>query len=191
MTTPSLRATLYVPRLFEPLIPGSAYPNRRLPIPARGRPGILLAAPAGLFARAAAPLAERGLVVLQIEPGADLAAAAAWLAAQPECAGARVGAELVGTGAGDSPNGVAALAAVAVLAAGMPATPDGAKVLVARAVAGGAPEENGESRTRGVVEKWYRLPAGHRASDLLPPQAWRDAAEWLAATLESAPRAER
>src|SRR5206468_1792257 len=81
---PAFRARLYVPRLFEPLLPGSAYPNRRVPRAASGRPGVLVVVPRALFSRAAAPLAARGLVVLRLEEsdGVDVGVACDWLRRQ-------------------------------------------------------------------------------------------------------------
>ena len=165
---------LYVPLTYAPVIPGSVYPNKKQPLPARGRPGVVVAVPDRLFARAARPLGERGLVVLRVAPGADLKAAAAWLAARPECAGARVGAELAGAAPAGADTGFAAV--VAVAPPGLFTTPD-VPTLVART--GGA-----EIPPPGVtVEKWYRTPEPFDARDLVPETAWRDTAEWLASEL--------
>lgn len=61
-TLSSPDARLFVPRLFEPLLPGSIYPDRRRPVPARGRPGVLVVGQ--IDRESLAPLGERGLVVL-------------------------------------------------------------------------------------------------------------------------------
>ena len=36
---------LYVPKLYAPLLPGSIYPDRKTPVPAKGRPAMVLVCP--------------------------------------------------------------------------------------------------------------------------------------------------
>ncbi|HEX5854233.1 MAG TPA: hypothetical protein VFZ57_01320 [Thermoanaerobaculia bacterium] len=63
---------LYVPKLWAPLLPGSVYPNKRAPIPAKGRPAVVVVCPAtGKCPQKEilGPLAERGIVVLLFEGG--------------------------------------------------------------------------------------------------------------------------
>jgi len=172
---------LLVPRVYAPLMPGSAYPNRRVETPARGRPGVVLVAPGRLVARASAPLAERGVVVLRLEDRSRVAEAAAWLARRPECAGARIGLELAGVEprAADLAN----VAAAAILGSDAPPLGGPPPLFVARTIAAGAPPSPGPET--GAV-KLYRAPEGFDARDLVPEGAWRDAAEWLTETL--APR---
>jgi hypothetical protein len=172
---------VYVPRLFEPVIPGSVYPNRRFPVPARSRPGVVLVVPPRLFVRAAAPLLERGLVVLRLEGSSpDLSAAVELLAGLPECAGAPIGLEMVAVEREADLRVVPPPRAIAFVGAAPARTPaPGTRVLVLRAWSGtAAPPPAG-----AAVERWYRAPERFRASDVVPAEAWRDAAEWLAEAL--------
>jgi hypothetical protein len=175
------RGRLYVPRLYAPIVPGSVYPNRRVTVPARGRPGVVVAVPDRLFARAAAPLGERGLVVLRLSDRARLRDAAAWLASQPECAGAAVGAEVAGEVPKDWPRSVSAFALVG---AEPRPRPSSQPVLSLSMSVATAPDPAWAVRAYGASERFD-------ARDLVPPQGWKDAAEWLAVTLQGARPSER
>jgi hypothetical protein len=174
----SFRGRLYVPRLYAPMLPGSVYPNRRVTVPARGRPGVVVVVPDRLFARATKELGDRGLVVLRLQDRSGLAEAAAWLASQPECVGASVGAELAGEVPRDWPASVKAFALVGAA----PGRRSSSTPVLSLST----------SLATGLDPAWavrtYGAPERFDASDLVPPQGWRDAAEWLAATLESAAR---
>lgn len=200
-------ARLHVPERFEPLAPGSVYPNRRLPIPAEGRPGVLLwpGASSTRTERSLAVtfLAERGIVVLELPAGGPAGPAAAALrdavaafGAFRESRGAPVGVLAVRPAPGlveavlDEP----ALAAAPFL--GIDPPPAGAgrgrgrfPVLVGTLHdgPGGAAERTRRLTAflgRAPVERSYlEAPGGG-----FPPEAARDAAEWLAASLaEGAP----
>jgi hypothetical protein len=175
----AFHARLYAPRLYAPLVPGSAYPNKREPIPARGRPGVVLVAPGRLFTRAASPLADRGLVVLRLDDVSRLAEAAAWLARQPECEGAPIGAELAGVEPPNPEEG-APLAAIALVGGSANPSTAGPPLFVARTVREG---ETLPDRAGSGTLNLYRAPDTFRAGDLVPRQAWKDAAEWLADAL--------
>jgi len=172
---PGFRGRLFAPRVFAPLLPGSSYPDRRRPIPARARPGVLVVVPPRLFGRASPRLADRGLVALRLEDARALPAAASWLSAQPECAGARIGVLLAGPAPGSWPERVAAFALVGASPAPAAAP---RHVLWLSTAADGAP--------RGASIRLFKAAEGAAAGDV-PKEAWRDAAEWLAHELEAPP----
>ncbi len=162
-----------VPAVFDPLLPRSVYPNRRAPAPPLPLP--LVVVEDGL-AKAAEPLLlERGCLVA-VTRSPDRAVIAALLAELPRRAGREISAvSVLSTRSGDllsDPN----LRAAALFdppdlrsgeGSGVPVelyrrTPDG------RLPAAAALPE-------GVREKWYRTAAE------FPPEAFRDAVEWLSA----------
>ena len=54
-------ARLYVPKLWAPLLPGSVYPNKRVHVPAKGRPSVVVVCPAaGDVPEGSDPRAARG-----------------------------------------------------------------------------------------------------------------------------------
>ncbi len=58
---------LYVPKLYAPLLPGSIYPDRKAPVPAKARPAVILVCPVKGDCREKVILdqaAQRGFVVL-------------------------------------------------------------------------------------------------------------------------------
>ncbi len=201
VATPAGEARLFVPRLYAPVVPGSIYPDRTRPIPARGRPAVVVVGSRGgalsrLGRDGLAPLAERGLVVVRPPAGPDplaaARAAASALASEPETAGGRVGLlvedaspEVARSAAADP-----AYAAVAFLAfrpavsPGESARPPGAgRLLVANVAGPDGPSRETTGRLAAwlgapAVEKWY-LPVEGR----LPSESVRDAVEWLAAAL--------
>jgi hypothetical protein len=201
---------LYIPKLWAPLMPGSAYPNKRAPVSAKGRPAVVVVCPAaGKCPREEilAPLAARGLVVLLFEhppkepPKEDL------LRTRPEAAGAPQGWLLVDPsadflrkwiGAGAQPAAVAILAASALP---LPYSPS--KKSPGDPVSGGLPPSSSSKQlfdslprrvllealigseanpsSEGVIEKLYAASPGPAGG--LPREAYRDAAEWLASEL--------
>ncbi len=183
-------ARLYVPKLWAPLMPGSAYPNKRAPVAAKGRPAVVVVCPAaGRCPRSEilGPLAERGLVVLMFEGGLKEPPKADLLRTRAESKNAPVGWLLISPTA-DSlrrwMGACAAPAAVAILAA--PASPSPSspskqlfgslprRVLLAMLLGSEA-----NTSSDGVIEKLYAPDAAGR----LPREAYRDAAEWLAGEL--------
>ena len=79
---------LYIPKLYAPLLPGSIYPDKKAPIPARARPAMVLVCPSKGDCREREVLdqaAQRGLVVLATR------SSAASIAPRPEVDPARGG----------------------------------------------------------------------------------------------------
>ncbi|MGE5715531.1 MAG: hypothetical protein ACM369_02680 [Acidobacteriota bacterium] len=189
-------ARLYVPKLWAPLLPGSVYPNKRVPVHAKGRPSVVVVCPAAGSCpkdRLLAPLAERGLVVLLFErppnepPREDL------LRTRAESAGAPTGWLLIsptddflrrwmGPGSGSIP------AVVAILQGRAPATALPSLSSPSRQVFGSVTRRvmlgallgsEADVSSDGVIEKLYAPDLAGR----LPREAYRDAAEWLAGEL--------
>ena len=93
-------ARLYVPKLWAPLMPGSVYPNKHVPVPAKARPSVVVVCPSrGVCPkdRILGPLAERGIVVLLFEGGLKEPPKTDLLRTRPEAAGAPQGLASRGT----------------------------------------------------------------------------------------------
>ena len=165
-----------VPKTFEPVLPGSVYPNRRKPEPPRRLPVAILApeaAPALEF------LLERGFLVAERRsaPIEDLLAA---LASRPEADVSRAAVFAFR----EAPAEPAAIRATAIFDPDPDrAGPEGpGPVALFLRAPGRAPSSelsNAFAARFGpsIVEKWYRSETG------FPEQAYRDAAEWAAAAL--------
>ena len=165
-----------VPKTFEPLLPGSVYPNRRKPIEARRLPVAILcreASPALEF------LLERRILVAErgSEPVDALLEA---LAARPEADPGRAALFAYRS----VPPTRAAVKAIAVFDPdlGVPRAVGSSPVaLFFRAPLLVPSEELSRASVAifgpRVVEKWYRGEAG------FPVEAFRDAADWAAAML--------
>jgi hypothetical protein len=176
---------LYVPKVYAQLLPGSIYPNRRVPIKAAGLPAMVLVCPEKGDCRKDVILdraAQRGLVVLAgREPKVDL------LRTRGEANPERIGWLLVNP-SGDSlrrwTNAGAPGEATAVIGPPqqvgshdpLPSSPSKQKFLLAASLSG----EPLEARD-GTVLKLY----SPNEKGLLPDEAYRDAVEWLAGALES------
>jgi hypothetical protein len=188
-------ARLYVPKLWAPLMPGSVYPNKRAPIPAKGRPAVVVVCPAaGRCPRSEilGPLAERGLVVLMFEGGMKEPPKADLLRTRPEAAGAPQGLLLVEPtddflrgciGAETAPNVVAILRGRALEPTALPSPSSPSKQLFGslprRVLLAMLLGSEANTSSDGVIEKLYAPDATGR----LPREAYRDAAEWLAGEL--------
>lgn len=193
---------LHVPELFEPLAPGSAYPNRRAPIAAASRPAVLVwpegETSRGLGRLAVRFLSERGVVVLELPEGTAgpyrerLSEGVRALGAFRESRGGRVGLLALSP---SPPLALAALeepsvAAVALVGFDPPDAPPAAAarrppLLVSNLAAPLDPAAGLTARLtaflgRQPVEKLYRPSRDGRG---FPPEAARDAAEWLAEAL--------
>jgi len=163
-----------VPTVFEPLLPLSVYPNRRVPSPARPLPLVIVDA---ALAKAAEPLLlDRGCLVAVTE-SPDRAVVAGLLDELPR----RLGRDLSGVSVLASrsldllsdPN----LRAAAFFDPPDLAPPGGKRcvpVQLYRRTSGGDLPDAAASPAC-VREKWYRTAAD------FPPEAFRDAAEWLSA----------
>lgn len=204
-------ARLYVPKVWAPLMPGSVYPNKRAPVPAVGRPSVVVVCPAAGACpkdRILGPLAERGIVVLLFEgapkgpPREDL------LRTRPEAAGAPIGWLLIsptGDFLGKCMGADAAPAAVAILQSRAPepaALPSPSSP--AKKISGASPPSSPYFPSKqifGSLPRRVLLAAllgseantpsdgvieklyAPDAAGRLPREAYRDAAEWLAGEL--------
>jgi hypothetical protein len=166
---------LYVPKVYDPLLPGSIYPDKKVPVPTKGRPALVVVCPEKGDCRRDVILdraAQRGLVVLAgREPKADLLETRAeadperigWLLVRPDQDFLR---EWTRAGA--------QRAATAVI--GPPSFPSyPSKHLLFAALVSAEPLEAGDGR----VLKLYSPDE----KGLLPNEAFRDAVEWLAGEL--------
>ena len=171
----SLRVS--VPKTFEPLLPGSVYPNRRKPVDARRLPVAIVdreALPAREF------LLERKFLVVE-RGSAPVSGVLAVLAAHPE-ADSDLAAVIGFRNLPPVPSGVRAVVILDPdLAAGNPSPPTGAVALFLRTPARTPSVEfTRVVQARfgpGLVEKWYRDEVG------FPEQAYRDVAEWSASAV--------
>lgn len=175
------RAAVDLPRAFQPMLPGSFFPDRSRPVEPVDRPVVLILPSSGLSGDAVEPFLERGFVVVRLPAGDegtirealdrldDLAAADPTRAAL--VAGGRIPATL--------DRRLARIALVGPdepVAPARPSVPTAAFVRVADP-AGPLPLDG----TGGTVVRWYRGTGG------LPPELLRDVAEWVAAPDDGAP----
>lgn len=171
---------LYVPKLYAPLLPGSIYPDKRVPIPAKSRPAVIVVCPSKGDCRKNEILdqaAQRGLVVLVgREPKDDL------LRTRAEADPGRIGWLLVSpsgdflrswTDAGAQGKAVAVIAPAPRVTAAFPSSLS--KQILLAALLSDEPLEAGY----GTVLKLY----SPNAKGLLPGEAFRDAVEWLSGEL--------
>ncbi len=165
---------IVVPAVFEPLLPGSIYPDRRRPAAPRPLPLVVLER--RLAKAAEQELLDRGCIVAEVE-AVDRVELDELLAELPRrveggIAGVGVLSETVGDVLSDP--GVRAAAFFDPPDFRPDDGPGCIPVEIFRRTAGGdspdAPAPGG-----CVREKWFRTSAG------FPPEAFRDAAEWLAA----------
>ncbi len=165
-----------VPKTFEPLLPGSVYPNRRKPADARRLPIAILApetAPALEF------LLERQFLVA-VRHSATVEDLLGALASRPEADPGRAAIFVFR----EAPVLPAAIRAIAIFDPDLPGKPAAAFSSVALFLrsphlvpsAELSRDLNGRFGTH-AVEKWYRGETG------FPKQAYRDAAEWAAMIL--------
>lgn len=173
---------VYVPKLFAPLLPGSIYPNKRVPVPAKGRPALVVVCPEKGDCRREAILdqaAQQGFVVLvgrgtnvdllRTRPEAD-PERIGWLLVRPDEDFLR---RWIEAGAPGKAAAVIAPPQHPDAAAPLPSSPS-KKILLATLLSG-APLEAPD----GTVLKLYSPDR----KGLLPPEAFRDAVEWLAGEL--------
>ncbi len=171
---------LYVPKVYAPLLPGSIYPNRRVPVPAKGRPALVVVCPEKGDCRGSVILdqaAQRGFVVL-VGRGTNIDLLRTRAEVDPE----RIGWLLVNpredslrrwTAAGATGRAAAVVGPPPHGGAGLPSSLS-KKILLAASLSD-APLEAQD----GTVLKLY----SPNQKNLLPDQAYRDAVEWLAGEL--------
>jgi hypothetical protein len=203
---------LYVPKLYAPLRPGSIYPDRRTPVPAKGRPAVIVVCPAAGKCpkkEILGPLAERGIVVLLFESGLKEPPREDLLRTRPEAAGAPQGLLLVEPtgdslrkwiGAGATPNAVAILRGrpLETNAIPVPSPSSLSKQIfgdISRGVEVGALQLFGSLPRRVLLAVLHGSEANTSshgmieklyapdATGRLPREAYRDIAEWLAGEL--------
>jgi hypothetical protein len=184
---PGGSARAYVPKAFEPLVPGSVYPNRRKPVEARRRAVAVVAA--GVPGRRALQerLLERGfLVVEERRPsGEPVTAVADALAGHPEADPSRIC--LVVSGSISRPLDPRVRAVVVFDPESAPAGPPepgspGPPVAAFLRTPRQEPSPETSRRIRAAlgasaIERWYEGTGG------FPRQALRDAAEWLVSAI--------
>lgn len=208
----SVQGTLYLPRLYQPLISGSTYPNRRMPVPAQNQAAVIVVPPSESSPatdRIIFELTRRGMVVFLLKQGGPggtpdvghVDGAMRLLAQIAETRGAPAGVLLFHPNPDFAAfvldvNRVSAVVILGLESLGPPPKnasesppPSGSKapVLVSNVSGAGLPSDEATEAFRWVlgrkpVEKWYG--ADPKNPGVLPAEAFRDAAEWLAQELE-------
>jgi hypothetical protein len=171
------RVRALVPQVFEPLLPGSVYPNRRQSKPWRG--GTVVVLERSLVSRAEPSLLARGLLVAEVE-GIDAATVDAIADELSRRIEGGIGAlELLAQRSGDALSSrrlrSAALLDPGALPETRPSLPCLEVAIFHQARADEVPSATFPTESGCVTEKWYR------GRDGFPDEAFRDAAEWLAA----------
>lgn len=175
---------LYIPKVYAPLLPGSVYPDKKSPVPARSRLTLVVVCPPKGDCREKEILdqaAQRGMVVLiGREPKDDLlrtraeanAANIGWLLVQPDEDFLRRWMQ----------SGASGRATAVIGPARHPGAPGplpsylSKRILIA-ALLSNEPLEAGDE----TVLKLY----SPNSKNLLPSEAFRDAVEWLAGEVEA------
>jgi hypothetical protein len=177
--------TFYVPKLYAPLLPGSIYPDRKVSVPAQGRPAMILVCPTKGDCRTDTILeraAQRGMVVLVLKRGSEAPLKNDLLQTRAEADATRIGWLLVEPtgdflgrwmGAGAPGEAAAIVGPPPHGDTGFPSSPS-KKILLAA-----SPSDAPLEAPDGTVLKLY----SPNQKGLLPPEAFRDAVEWLAGEL--------
>jgi len=155
---------LYVPKLYAPLLPGSIYPNKRVPVPVTVRPAMILVCPSTGDCRKGEILeraAQRGFVVLATR------SPEAAIGPRPEVDLARTGTFVV------APASLKVEAPRPARAEASPSSPSKQIFLAAL-----LDREPPEAKDATVLKLYSPNKKG-----LLPNEAFRDAVEWLAGAL--------
>jgi hypothetical protein len=167
------KGRLYVPKLYAPLRPGSIYPDKKVAVPAKGRPALVVACPTSGDCRKddiLGPASERGLVVLILERPTDKPAAAIdLLRSRQDADPARTGTLTV------SPTSLKVFAPPQSQADAQPSSPSKQNLVLFATLHPADPSTLPE----GAILKLYAA----RPSGGLPREAFRDAVEWLAGEL--------
>jgi hypothetical protein len=157
---------LYVPKMYAPLRPGSIYPDRKTPVPAKGRPLLVLVCPESGDCRKDEILdqaAQRGLVVLATKQQAPS------IPARSEIDATRTGTLMVAAAS------LKLVASPPPRAGTPPSSPSQQSPSLFATLHTTAPPAG----TDGVILKLYAPDEKGR----LPREAFRDAVEWLAGEL--------
>jgi len=176
-TAGSRRVRAVVPVVFEALLPGSIYPNRRRSKPWSG--GTVVVLERSLAGRAEPALLARGLLVAEVEAidAATVEAIADELSRRIE--GGIGAVELLARSTGDALSSrhlrSAALFDPGALPEVRPSLPCVEAAIFHRAATNELPSKAASEMGGCVTERWYR------GRDGFPDEAFRDAAEWLAA----------
>ena len=173
----SRRVRAVVPQVFVPLLPGSVYPNRRRTKPWSG--GTVVVVERDLAHRAEPYLLARGLLVAEVD-AIDAATVEAIAEALSRRIEGGIGAvELLARKPGDALSSrrlrSAALFDPEARPETRPSLPCLDLALFHRAASDDVPSATGSAAGGCVTERWYR------GRDGFPGEAFRDAAEWLAA----------
>jgi hypothetical protein len=165
-----------VPEAFEPLLPGSFYPNRRKARAWSGGPVVIVER--SLASRAERDLLARGLLVAEVESidAAAVDAVESGLARRIEGGIGAVSllARRPGSALSNPTLRAAALFDPPEIQPGPPSAACLPVALFHRAAPGEVPAAATFADGGCVFEKWYR------SDDGFPDEAFRDAAEWLA-----------
>jgi hypothetical protein len=162
-----------VPTVFEPLLPGSVYPDRRRPASPRE---MLLVVVDRALARSAEPfLLDRGCIVAVVD-SVDRELLAGLLAEIPRRAGRTIDAVGILSARASDVLSDPRIRAAALFEPPDPNAGGGGDCRPVAVFRRTPSADLPDSRpSKCVREKWYR------ASGAFPPEAFRDAAEWLAA----------
>lgn len=165
-----------VPRVFEPLLPGSFYPNRRKQAAWTRGPAVIVEG--ALARRAEGRLLARGLAVARVE-SVDAATVDAIAEELSRRIDGGVGAvTLLARRPADALSSRALRAAAlfdpGARPAALPSLPCVEVAIFHRAARGDVPPAPPPAEGGCVSEKWYRSDGD------FPDEAFRDAAEWLA-----------
>ena len=168
-------AEVDLPRTFEPMLPGSFFPDRSRPVEPVDRPVVLILPSSGLTADAAEPFLERGFVVVRL-PAGDEATIREALERLGEVKAADPMRPALVAGGRIPATVDRRLGRIAVVRPDEP--PVGVRPTVPTAVFVVVGDPTGPlpfDGASGTEVRWYRGTVG------LPPELLRDVAEWVAA----------
>jgi hypothetical protein len=179
------KGRLYVPKLYAPLLPGSIYPDRKVAVPARGRPALVVVCPEKGDCRKDEILeqaAQRGMVVLVVSRPSKAPLKEDLLRTRAEANAERTGwllvkptEDLLRTWIDGGAPGVALaiLGPPNAIAPPFPSSPS-KKILFLVL----QPSESFPAADDAILKLYAASPSGG-----LPREAFRDAVEWLAGEL--------
>lgn len=204
-TSDGIAGRLYIPRVYAPLLPESIYPDRKAPLPAKGRPAIVVVCPEKGDCRGSEILEQagrRGMVVLVLRRPPSTPLKIDLLRTCVEANSEHIGWVLVRPTGGFLGRWMEAIAPGTAAAVLEPVGPPGTTAIApgsAGAVPAPAPPlPSSPSRQIFLLfslvlsDDQPEIPAGAilklyaaRLSGGLPNEAYRDAVEWLAGELRA------